>query len=164
MPKVMHETTATTIAVQYDLDIHPCNASIINITNKMSRELSYIKIRHNFDDNYAISLVDPGTHKNTHIVDAILLHPIHQCLFFLYEHTETFIPCAESHSISATERSRSIVLQDKQAIEVLFTDISSRIGFQWSFDWEGDQYRWYVKGSLSLLVSSFIETSRWSRA
>ncbi|KAI7883224.1 hypothetical protein K492DRAFT_159547 [Lichtheimia hyalospora FSU 10163] len=100
----------------------------------MTLQLSYIKIRHNFDDNYAISLVDP----------------------------ESFIPCAESHSISATERSRSIVLHDKQAIEVQFTDTSSRIGFQWSFDWEGDQYRWYVKGTLSLHV--FTETTRWSHA
>lgn len=52
---------ATTATIQYDLDIHSYNASIIHITNTKTRELSYIKIRHNFDDNYAISLVDPGT-------------------------------------------------------------------------------------------------------
>lgn len=65
---------ATTEAVQYDLDMHPYNASIIHITNTMTRELAYIKIRHNFDDNYAISLVDPGT-----------LTTIYVCILFIIQ-------------------------------------------------------------------------------
>lgn len=139
----MSEVAFETTTILYDLQIHPSRASTIYITNKMTRELSYIKLRHDLDDKYAIDLVDPGTITRFIVHAFAILLIQNEC--FTREHVETFKSCAESHSISTTERSRSILLHNKQATEEIpFTNTSSRIGFQWSFDWEGDQYRWYV--------------------
>ncbi|KAI8143868.1 hypothetical protein BJV82DRAFT_514017 [Fennellomyces sp. T-0311] len=106
------------VVTHYTLSTHPRNRSIIDLTDKRTGELAFIKIRHKVADMYAISLVDP----------------------------KTFVAYAETHCKSATTRSRSIVLhcgdeKKKDDIDVAFKE-TSRIGFEWCFEWANEKYRW----------------------
>ncbi|KAI9493496.1 hypothetical protein BDB00DRAFT_907121 [Zychaea mexicana] len=108
------------VLTHYILSTHPLNGSITDLTNKNTGELAYIKIRHKVANMYAISLVDP----------------------------KTFVAYAETHCKSATSRSRNIVLhcgdeQHKDDKEVTLRE-TSIFGFEWCFEWAGEQYRWYV--------------------
>ncbi|KAI9315136.1 hypothetical protein BX666DRAFT_360181 [Dichotomocladium elegans] len=103
----------------YTLSTHPRNPSIIELREKATENLAYIKIRHKIPEGYSISLVNPST----------------------------FVPFAESQSKNAAARSRSIVLREgavgpnSKAVEVMFND-SSFFGFEWAFEWENQRYRW----------------------
>ena len=55
---------------------------------------------------------------------------------------------AETHCRSATTRSRTIILHcgdetTKDDKEVTLKD-TSRVGFEWCFEWANEKYRWYV--------------------
>ncbi|KAG0163050.1 hypothetical protein DFQ28_005067 [Apophysomyces sp. BC1034] len=107
------------IVSQYTLCTHPRNRAIVDIKNKTTGVLSFIKIRHRLPDIYAVSLVDP----------------------------RTFEVWAETQTKSATARVKAIVLPTKN-IEVQLRD-TSRIGFEWAFEWEGEQYHWVRQSPLS---------------
>ncbi|KAI8640799.1 hypothetical protein BD408DRAFT_317531, partial [Parasitella parasitica] len=72
-------------------------------------------IRHRLSKFYAVSLVDPAT----------------------------FEVWAETQVKSATARIKPIILHldNKKDTSVELRD-TSRIGFEWSFTWEGEKYRW----------------------
>lgn len=59
----------------YTLARHPRNQAIIDIKNKRTNELRYIKIRHRLANFYAVSLVDPS--KQCRMVNTFLklMHP-----------------------------------------------------------------------------------------
>ena len=56
MPLVNLEQVVT----HYTLSTQPSNGTRIDLTNKHTGELAFIKIRHEVSDMYAISLVDPS--------------------------------------------------------------------------------------------------------
>ncbi|GAN04234.1 hypothetical protein MAM1_0058c03694 [Mucor ambiguus] len=95
--------------------VHPRNRAIIDVKDKKSGELRFIKIRHRLSKFYAVSLVDPVT----------------------------FEVWAETQVKSATARIKPIILHldNKQDTTVELKD-TSRIGFEWTFAWEGEKYRW----------------------
>ncbi|KAI8891307.1 hypothetical protein K501DRAFT_166840 [Backusella circina FSU 941] len=84
--------------------------------------MKYIKIRHRLDNFYAVSLVDPVS----------------------------FEVLAEIQVKSATARTKPIILhsEDKTKGNKVELRGASRIGFEYSFDWEGEKYRWYCTYSI----------------
>ncbi|KAF7728465.1 hypothetical protein EC973_006018 [Apophysomyces ossiformis] len=114
-----HRYHMANLVSQYALCAHPRNRAIVDVKNKSTGELSFIKIRHRLPDFYAVSLVDP----------------------------RTFEVWAETQTKSVTTRVKTIVLPLKD-IEVQLRD-TSRIGFEWSFDWEGERYHWVRQSPLS---------------
>lgn len=111
--------TIDDVVTHYVLSSHPRNRAIIDIKNKKTGELRFIKIRHRLSKFYAVSLVDPVT----------------------------FEVWAETQVKSASTRIKPIILHldenNKNDTPVELRD-TSRIGFEWSFIWEGEKYRWYV--------------------
>lgn len=111
--------TIEDVVTHYILSSHPTNRAIIDIKDKKSGDLRYIKIRHRLPKFYAVSLVDPVT----------------------------FEVWAETQAKSASTRTKPIVLhsenKDAKDTSVEFRE-SSRIGFEWTFSWEGEKYKWYV--------------------
>lgn len=113
--------TIDDIVTHYILSSHPKNKAIVDIKEKQTGELKYIKIRHRLSKFYAVSLVDPVT----------------------------FEVWAETQAKSATAKIKPIVLHLQQQpntnatvdTPVEFRD-TSRIGFEWTFTWEGEKYRW----------------------
>lgn len=49
-----------TAVTHYTLSSHPRNPSIVDITERDSDTVAFIKIRHKIPDGYAVSLVDPS--------------------------------------------------------------------------------------------------------
>jgi hypothetical protein len=109
--------TIDEFVTSYILSSHPRNKAIVDIKNKATGEICFIKIRHRLSKFYAVSLVDPVT----------------------------FEVWAETQVKSATTRIKPIILHldNKTDVSVEFRD-SSRLGFEWTFAWEGEKYRWYV--------------------
>lgn len=107
--------TIDDVVTHYVLSSHPRNRAIIDVKDKKSGELRFIKIRHRLSKFYAVSLVDPVT----------------------------FEVWAETQVKSATARIKPIILHldNKQDPTVELKD-TSRIGFEWTFSWEGEKYRW----------------------
>ncbi|ORX62852.1 hypothetical protein DM01DRAFT_1379463 [Hesseltinella vesiculosa] len=94
------------------LSRHPKNRSLVDIKNKRTNELCYIKIRHRLANFYALSVVDPTT----------------------------FEVQAETQVKGASARVKPITLQGyKEA--VLLKD-SSMFGMEWSFEWEKQRFKW----------------------
>ncbi|GAA5804796.1 hypothetical protein HPULCUR_010303 [Helicostylum pulchrum] len=116
--------TIDDVVTHYILSSHPRNRAIIDIKNKKTGELRFIKIRHRLSKFYAVSLVDPVT----------------------------FEVWAETQVKSATARVKPIILHlgesNKNDTPVELRD-TSRIGFEWSFIWEGEKYRWVRESRMS---------------
>ncbi|CAO3616626.1 unnamed protein product [Mucor fragilis] len=114
--------TIEDVVTHYVLSSHPRNRAIIDIKDKKSGELRFIKIRHRLSKFYAVSLVDPVT----------------------------FEVWAETQVKSATARIKPIILHldNKQDTTVELKD-TSRIGFEWTFAWEGEKYRWVRESRMS---------------
>ncbi|KAI7889765.1 uncharacterized protein EV154DRAFT_552769 [Mucor mucedo] len=116
--------TIDDVVTHYVLSSHPRNRAIIDIKNKKTGELRFIKIRHRLSKFYAVSLVDPVT----------------------------FEVWAETQVKSASSRIKPIILHldenNKNDTPVELRD-SSRIGFEWSFIWEGEKYRWVRESRMS---------------
>ncbi|CDH52419.1 predicted protein [Lichtheimia corymbifera JMRC:FSU:9682] len=114
-----------TAVTHYTLSSHPRNPSIVDITERDSDSVAFIKIRHKIPDGYAVSLVDP----------------------------KTFIPHAESQAKNATVRARSIVLHNTagKEMEIDFKD-TARLGFEWCFEWEGEKYRWVRESRITSVL------------
>ena len=73
---------------------------------------------------------------------------------------------AETHCRSATTRSRTIILHcgdetTKDDKEVTLKD-TSRVGFEWCFEWANEKYRWYVY-ILFFLLSYVNDVSEWHK-
>jgi hypothetical protein len=115
--------TIDDVVTHYVLSSHPKNKAIVDIKDKKSGDMRYIKIRHRLPKFYAVSLVDPVT----------------------------FEVRAETQVKSASARVKPIVLHTenkdstdaKHDTSVEFRE-SSRIVFEWVFSWEGEKYKWYV--------------------
>ncbi|CAO3619368.1 unnamed protein product [Mucor hiemalis] len=115
--------TIDDVVTHYILSNHPKNRALIDIKNKKTGELRFIKIRHRLSKFYAVSLVDPVT----------------------------FEVLAETQVKSASARIKPIILHlddNKKDTPVELRD-SSRIGFEWSFVWEGEKYRWVRESRMS---------------
>ncbi|KAI8081733.1 uncharacterized protein BX664DRAFT_268688 [Halteromyces radiatus] len=96
----------------YTLERHPRNRAIVDIRNKRTGELGFIKIRHRLANFYAVSLIDP----------------------------KTFDVRAETQVKSAGARLKPITLQGyKESVALKDTSI---FGFEWSFEWENQKYKW----------------------
>lgn len=109
--------TIDDVVTHYILSNHPKNGALIDIKNKKTGDLRFIKIRHRLSKFYAVSLVDPVT----------------------------FEVLAETQVKSASAKLKPIILhldENKKDTPVELRD-TSRIGFEWSFVWEGEKYRWY---------------------
>lgn len=52
----------------YTLASNPRNRSIIDVTNKRTGELSFMKLRHKLQSCYAISLVDPSKYNAVYLL------------------------------------------------------------------------------------------------
>ncbi|KAI9305808.1 hypothetical protein BJ944DRAFT_230056 [Cunninghamella echinulata] len=102
----------------YTLSRHPRNRAIIDITNKKTSQLQFIKIRHRLANFYAVSLVDP----------------------------KSFNAWAETQVKSASTKLKPITLQGyKQSIPLKDTSI---FGFEWSFEWEDQKFKWVREGPM----------------
>ncbi|KAK4511805.1 uncharacterized protein ATC70_003804 [Mucor velutinosus] len=114
--------TIEDVVTHYVLSSHPRNRAIIDVKDKKSGELRFIKIRHRLSKFYAVSLVDPVT----------------------------FEVWAEIQVKSAAARIKPIILHldNKQDTTVELKD-TSRIGFEWTFAWEGEKYRWVRESRMS---------------
>ncbi|ORZ19853.1 hypothetical protein BCR42DRAFT_323607 [Absidia repens] len=96
----------------YILARHPRNRAIVDIKNKRTNELRFIKIRHRLANFYAVSLVDP----------------------------KTFDVWAETQVKSASARLKPITLQGyKDSVALKDTSL---FGFEWTFEWENQKYKW----------------------
>ncbi|KAI8066523.1 hypothetical protein BC940DRAFT_302362 [Gongronella butleri] len=96
----------------FTLSRHPKNRSLVDIKNKSTGDLCYIKIRHRLANFYALSLVNP----------------------------KTFEVQAETQVKGANARVKPITLQGyKQAIILKDTSV---FGFEWSFEWEKQKFKW----------------------
>lgn len=109
--------TIEDVVTHYILSSHPKNKAIVDIKDKKTGDLRYIKIRHRLPKFYSVSLVDPVT----------------------------FEAWAETQAKSASTRIKPIVLhatkKDEHDVSVDFRE-SSRIVFEWTFSWEGETYKW----------------------
>lgn len=115
--------TIDDVVTHYILSSHPRNKAIIDIKNKKTGVIRFIKIRHRMSKFYAVSLVDPVT----------------------------FEVWAETQVKSASARIKPIILhtgENKNDTPVELRD-TSRIGFEWSFVWEGEKYRWVRESRMS---------------
>lgn len=115
--------TIDDVVTHYVLSNHPKNRALIDIKNKKTGDLRFIKIRHRLSKFYAVSLVDPVT----------------------------FEVLAETQVKSASARLKPIILhldENKKDTPVELRD-TSRIGFEWSFVWEGEKYRWVRESRMS---------------
>lgn len=109
--------TIDDFVTHYILSSHPRNKAIVDIKDKTTGKVRYIKIRHRLPEIYAISLVDPIT----------------------------FEVWAETQVKSAAAKIKPIILRlDNRNDTIIDLRDSSRIGFEWSFVWEGEKYKWYV--------------------
>lgn len=108
--------TIDDIVTHFVLSSHPRNRAIVDIKEKKTNKLRYIKIRHRLSI-YAVSLVSPIT----------------------------FDVMAEVQAKNALTKSKLIILhfETKPDIQVELRE-TSRIGFEWTFIWEGERYRWCV--------------------
>lgn len=112
--------TIDDIVTHYILSSHPKNKAIVDIKDKNTGDLRYIKIRHRLSKFYAVSLVDPVT----------------------------FEVWAETQAKSATAKTKPIVLHLEEDTPVELRD-TSRLGFEWTFSWEGEKYRWVRESRMS---------------
>ncbi|ORZ23140.1 hypothetical protein BCR42DRAFT_404066 [Absidia repens] len=96
----------------YTLARHPRNHALVDIRNKTTNELRFIKIRHRLTNFYAVSIIDP----------------------------KTFDVRAETQVKSSSARLKPITLQGYQ--ESVSLKDTSIFGFEWSFEWENQKYKW----------------------
>ncbi|KAI8082559.1 uncharacterized protein B0P05DRAFT_537520 [Gilbertella persicaria] len=103
------------VVSHYIFSSHPRNKAIVDIKNKKTGQLCFIKIRHRLSKFYAVSLVDPVT----------------------------FEASVEIQAPSATSRVKPMTLHFDNKTDILidFRE-TARLGFEWSFEWEGEKYRW----------------------
>ncbi|CAO3617807.1 unnamed protein product [Cunninghamella blakesleeana] len=111
-------TTLEETVNYYTLSRHPRNCAIIDITNKKTGQLQFIKIRHRLENFYAVSIVEP----------------------------KSFDVWAETQVKSASAKIKPITLQGYlQSISLKDTSI---FGFEWSFEWENQKFKWVKEGPL----------------
>ncbi|KAI8369947.1 hypothetical protein BD560DRAFT_123127 [Blakeslea trispora] len=107
--------TADDVVTHYVLSSHPRNKAIIDVKNKKTGQLCFIKIRHRLPKFYAVSLVDPVT----------------------------FQACADTQAASATSRVKPITIHlDNDTDATIDFRETARISFEWSFEWENEKYKW----------------------
>jgi hypothetical protein len=109
--------TVDDVVTHYLFSSHPRNRAIVDIKNKKTGDIKFIKIRHRLENFYAVSLVDPIS-------------------FEVYAETQTKTTGAKV---------KPIVIHGTPEDTQAELRGSSRIGFEWSFDWEGEKYKWWAR-------------------
>ncbi|EIE83374.1 hypothetical protein RO3G_08079 [Rhizopus delemar RA 99-880] len=77
-------------------------------------------------------------------IDDVIRHRLSKFYAVSLVHPITFEMMAEAHAKSATDKEKHIILhyENEQDAQVELRD-TSKIGFEWSFAWEGERYRWF---------------------
>ncbi|KAL0074098.1 hypothetical protein F4703DRAFT_1372257 [Phycomyces blakesleeanus] len=117
----------------YTFALHPRNRAIVNILNKNTGKLCFIKVRHRIEDLYAISLI---------------------C-------ADTFKIKSETQLQNPSVRKRPLTIHGNIDKEVVVRD-SSRLGFEWQFEWENTKFCWYMADTVNTVATNTSITLNFS--